>query len=184
MSTHAIEALREQIRRLDERADDLARGLDAARLAWRPPSGAWSIAENIDHLCAMGRWYFKQLDRSLADAEARGLAAGPPVRLPLLERFVVWLAEPPVRRVRIKAPPLFQPQAGFDPLAVLPAYHAHHAALHERLTRAERFDLARARARTPLARRPATLLGCLSLMLAHERRHLWQAEQVVAQHPQ
>ncbi len=180
MSSDVIAALRAQVRLLDERAEELVRGLDAARLARRPPSGAWSVAENVDHLCAIGRWYFKQLDRSLADAEARALSAGPPRSLPLFERFVVWLAEPPVRSLRIKAPPPFQPAPDFDPLAVLPAYHAHHAALHERLTRATRFDLVRARARTPLSRRPASLLGCLSLMLAHERRHLWQAEQVKA----
>jgi hypothetical protein len=53
--------------------------------------------------------------------------------------------------------------------------------LRTRLERAAGVDLGRARARTPLSRRPATLLGCLSLMLAHERRHLWQARRVRSQ---
>ncbi len=164
--------------RLDEQVASLARGLDAAQLAWRARSGGWSVADNLDHLCAMGRWYLKHIDRSLADAQVRGLVASAPARLPLFERFVVWLAEPPVRRLRIKAPQPFQPAPAADALGVLPAYREHHVALLERLARAEPFDLLRARARTPLARRPATLLGCLSLMLAHERRHLWQAGQV------
>lgn len=176
-----VRELWRQVERLGADAHELVRDLSAAQLAWRPAAGRWSVAENVAHLIAIGRWYFKQVDRSLDDAAARSLASDQPARLGPLERYVVWLAEPPVRRLRISAPPLFAPAAGQDPLAVPAAYRAHHDALRERLARAEIVDLHRARARTPLARRPqASLLGCLSLMLAHERRHLWQARQVTA----
>lgn len=167
-----------QVARLDDEAAALTQGLGAAQLAWRPAAHAWSIADNLEHLGAMGRWYFKQIDRALADAESKGLAPRGPARLSWFERFVVGLAEPPVRGLRIRAPAPFQPPAGFDPAAAMANYRALHAELRPRLERAAGVDMGRARARTPLSRRPATLLGCLSLMLAHERRHLWQARRV------
>jgi hypothetical protein len=175
-----LQDLFDQLDRLDAEAAALVGGLGAAQLAWRPDPAAWSIAENLEHLGAIGRWYFKHIDRALDDAEGRGLRSDAPARLSWFERSVVRLAEPPVRRLRIRAPRPFQPPEGFDPAAAPAAYRELHAALRPRLERAAGLDLKRARARTPLSRRPATLLGCLSLMLAHERRHLWQARQVAA----
>jgi hypothetical protein len=177
-----VRALREQAARLRAEAEDLVRGLSPAQLDWRPPDGRWSIADNLDHLTVAGRWYLKQIDRSLADAQARGLAPRAPARLGAFMRLLIWGVEPPVRRLRVRAPAGYEPAPDHDPAAVLAAYAAHHAALGERLARARDADLGRARARSPLTRRlRVSLHACISMMLAHERRHLWQACQVRAE---
>lgn len=168
-----------QVERILADLDDLTRGLAPQALSFRPAPGRWSMADCLAHLNAMGAWYLKQIDRSLAEARARGLVPAGPFRPSPLERWLVSLTEPPVRRLRVRAPAPFGPGRGADPAEIVADFRSLQEALRGRLLQAGAVDLKRARARSPFSRRLRLSLGaCFAHLLAHERRHLWQARQV------
>lgn len=160
-------------------ARSLCDGLSAEQLLWRPAPGAWGIAECLDHLVRAGSWFVKQAGHGLADARARGLRAEGPFRLSWLDRLAVRVLEPPVRRLRVRAPRGSEPPADLDPRAAVRAFDRLQDGLAERLRECDGWDLRRARTRSPW--HPAIKLslgGLLHVTLAHERRHLWQARRV------
>jgi hypothetical protein len=64
------------------------------------------------------------------------------------------------------------------------AFGAYQVQYVDRLRQANGLDLARARVRSPIASWIVMPLGTgFAAMIAHEKRHLWQARRVV-EHPQ
>lgn len=174
-----IAALLGQAEAARAEARSLCQGLSEAQLQWRPAPGSWSIAECLDHLARAGAWFVKQAGHGLDDARARGLRAAGPYRLRPFDRFAAGLLEPPVRRLRARAPRGSEPAALLDPRAALAAFEQLQDRLVARVRECDGWDLRGARARSPW--HPALKLslgGLLQVMLAHERRHLWQARRV------
>jgi hypothetical protein len=155
--------------------DLLTTGLSPEQLTWRP-EGRWSLADNFSHLVVTGRWYLKHIDRALDSLHAQGRRGDGHAALGLLERLIVHIVEPPVRRLRVRAPRGFEAATDVAAHAALDELRALQHALQARLARAEGHDLRAAQVRTPMSRRiRVSLAAGFAMMLAHERRHLWQA---------
>ena len=185
MATHLalsppVEALREQFDRLSADAVALVDGLDDDRFNWRPPTGSWSIAQCLEHLNVTARVYLPRLDEGIADGIRRGLYGEGPFSYNWIGRLLVSWNEPPPR-FRAKSPAMFLPAAHRRRQDVLAAFRAYQKQYIDRLRQASGLDLAKARVRSPAAAWIRMPLGSgFALMIAHERRHLWQARQVLA----
>jgi hypothetical protein len=84
---------------------------------------------------------------------------------------------PPKRRLRTSRRILPQRVEGVSEL--LAGFDAMHAALIERLRQSRGLDLSRVKVRSPLLPILRFQLGAtFGVLVAHERRHLWQARQV------
>jgi hypothetical protein len=175
--------LQDDLRQIDAITADaraLVAPLSDAEWRRRPVPERWSVAENIDHLCVGMRAVLPALDRAIADARARGLTAPGPFRYGWVARLIVREMEPPVKR-RMKTVPIFMP--GDPPArdAALAELLRTHADLAERVRRADGLDLKRAKVTSPASRFFRMSLGAyLAFLLAHDRRHLWAAKQVLA----
>ena len=175
-----IAALRRQFEDLSAAADALATPLTDARFTWQPPGGGWSVSQCLDHLNATARMYLPRLDEGIADAISRGLYGDGPFSYGWLGRLSVKAMEPPPR-FRVKHPAAFAPGASRLKQEVLPAFRAYQVQYIDRLHQANGLDLARARVASPTSKLVRLPLGSAFLTLAaHERRHLWQAQQIVA----
>ena len=168
----------EQIRYIRQDVAALVANLGDDQFTWRPAPGRWSIGECFEHLNLTAAAFVPAIDAAIADARARNLRGDGPFVYPLLERLFVASNEPPPRR-RFRAfkalPPGAPPLArrGHECLFGLagPPRGAHQAA--------DGFDLRRVTA--PIAVLPLmkwSLGTMFALVLAHERRHIWQARQV------
>ena len=187
--TPEIDAFRREFARLADEADLLAAGLSDEQFAWQPSSTAplrrgdpqhgWSIAQCIDHLNVTARLYLLQLDEGIANAIRQGLYGDGPFVYWWFARMFVRLLEPPPR-LRVKTPALFQPPAERPRREIMAAFRAYQVQYIDRLRQANGLDLARARVRSPAASWIFLPLGSgFAAMIAHERRHLWQAKQVM-----
>jgi hypothetical protein len=175
-----IAALRRQFEDLSAAADALTAPLTDAQFTWQPPDGKWSVSQCLDHLNAAARAYLPRLDEGIADAISRGLYGEGPFRYNWLGRLSVSVTEPPPR-VRVKNPMAFAPGQSRSRQEVLPAFRAYQVQYIDRLHQANGLDLARARVASPSSRFIRLPLGSAFLVLAaHERRHIWQAERVIA----
>lgn len=177
-----LEAIRGELRAAGHAARELASGLGEAALWWRPAPDRWSIGECLDHLVLTGEAYLPVLDETIEDGRRRGRTAPGPYRRTLVGRWLPRLLEPPPG-LRIAAPREIRPPGpspdGPRPNP-LPAFLELRGRLEERLDAAAGLDLGRLGMASPFYGWIRFDLGsAFRILAAHERRHLWQARQVL-----
>lgn len=172
-----------QIAAVKAEAQRLVAGLSDAEFNRRPAPGRWSAAECLDHLNAI-RKVLPAIDRTIADARARGLRSDGPFRYGWFTRWMIRAFEPPPRR-RFKNPKLLEPAHG--PLAtgaVLLQFLSLRDELAARVRAADGLDLKRAIVVSPVSRLfRMPVGGYFAFLLAHDRRHLWQARAALGTGP-
>lgn len=154
---------------------DLVSGLDGGAFNWREAPGRWSIGECVAHLNTTGRQYLAGIDDAIGDARSRGATATGPFRYGWLGSTFVRLSEPPAK-IKVKAPKVFVPPPDVELEAASAEFLRLQGEIRERLRAADGLDLARVKAVSPVsARIRFSLYHAFALVVAHERRHLWQA---------
>ena len=175
-----IDEFRQQFERLAAEADALVAPLTEEQFTWRPAPGSWSVAECIDHLNSTARLYLPRLDEGIAESIRRGLYGEGPFTHDLVGRFFVRTMEPPVR-FRVKAPATFHPGLQRSRAEIMAAFRAYQVQFVDRLRQASGLDLRRGKVHSPASNWiKMSLNSGFALMVAHERRHLWQAQRVIA----
>ena len=170
-----------QIEALKADARALVTGLAEDEFNRRPGPNRWSAAECLDHLNAI-RKFFPAIDRMIDDAERRELVSPGPFRYGWFARWNVRAMEPPPR-FRIRTVKMLLPRdTPLDADQVLREFLELRDQLAGRVRRADGLDLQRAIVVSPVTRFFRLPLGAyFAFLLAHDRRHLWQARQVLAE---
>ena len=171
--------LEQQLDRIIEEACTILDGLTADQVNWRPAPDRWSVGECISHLNVGMRAVLPALDRAIETARANGLVGAGSGRYGWFANWMVRSQEPPVKR-RLKTVPVFQAVAALHEAArLLSEFRAARSELGERLARAEGIDWGRAKVVSPASRFFRLPFGAyVAFLLAHDRRHLWQAREV------
>lgn len=156
----------------------LLEGVTPEQLAWRPSAERWGLADICAHLTIVMDQYLPAVDESIRRGHADAAYSDRPFEGSLFSRLLVWAMEPPAR-MRLRAPKALRPRPSPDPLRALQDYRTSQNAFELRLERAAGLDLAHVRVQHPLVSAVRLPLGTvLAILLAHERRHLWQATAV------
>jgi hypothetical protein len=104
-----------------------------------------------------------------------------PFSLGLKGRLLVWIAEPPPK-FRIRAPKRVRPPARIDdPLKLLPAFLKSQDEWERLMREQQGLHLGKIKVGSLTSPFRACLAAALPWMMAHQRRHLLQAEQVKQQ---
>jgi hypothetical protein len=177
-----VDAFRQQFEQIARDAETLVLPLTDAQVAWQPSPESWSVAQCLEHLNATARAYLPKLDDAIAEAIRRGLYGSGPFRYSLVGRWMTRAQGPPAK-FKVRAPKAFQPSSTRSRGEIMAAFGAYQVQYIDRLRQANGLDLGRARVSSPPFPWLRFSLGSgFALMAAHERRHLWQAANVVA-HP-
>jgi len=175
-----LDELRRQFEAIAADAAELVAPLSEAQFHWRPAGDRWSIAECLEHLNATARHYLPALDDGIAEAIRLGTYAEGPFEYRWYGRLLVRLIEPPPV-FRMTVTPQVQPATDRPKRATANGFGAYQVQYVDRLRQSNGIDLATARVRSPMAAWLRIPLGCgFAAMVAHERRHLWQARNVLA----
>ncbi|MFN0170131.1 MAG: DinB family protein [Bryobacteraceae bacterium] len=163
-----------QLDAASERAKKLVEGLPEEALLRRPWPDRWSIAENLQHLDLTSKAYFPILD----EAAARGLREADygnrPFRLDFWGFALKWYLEPP-SRMKAKTTKPFEPP---NSAGALEAFLRSQAQIGQRFESLKGLAIDKIKIRSPFAEQVRySVWSALNLIVAHERRHLWQAEQ-------
>jgi hypothetical protein len=164
-------------------AESITHGLSREQFQWRPEPGRWSIAECFAHLNITNGYALGAIETGVAKGRARGTTGQGPFRYGVIARKFIASQEPPVQKKFI-APKAFLPPADVDPEATLAEYRRVSGELKRLARNADGLHLARVKVEMralpkvlrAIVRMP--LGGQLLLTTTHDRRHLWQAEQV------
>jgi hypothetical protein len=188
-STPALPREPELARYVTELADneraglELAARFDEARLNWRPGPDRWSVLECLEHLNLSARQYVPVLVPLIEKARLEGRTKPGPHRHPRILTWLIRQLEPPVKR---KSPtrPNLTPASNLRATRVLADWREIHAVFRDAARKADGLDLAGLKFSSPILPIVRMSLGQgFHITTAHERRHLWQAEQVIA-HPE
>jgi hypothetical protein len=176
--TPELEIYLEEIRYVRQDVAALVANLTDAQFIWRPAPDRWSIGECFEHLNLTAAAFLPAIDAATADARARNLRSDGPFVYPLLDRLFVASNEPPPRR-RVRTFKPYRPAPQLTRDAVMGTFSDWQERLAERIRAADGVDLRRARRRSPILPLVRWSLGTMFAgVLAHERRHIWQARQV------
>ena len=176
-----LEEIKSQLDAASQKAISLVDGLSFEHLNQRPQHEQWSIAECLVHLNLSSEAEIEEIDRVLAQTPPGKARVENPLKMDLLGRFLKWTLEPPPMFFsKMKTTEPFQPLE-VEPVGdVLPAFLAWQDELKKRVdASAAALPLDRVKIASPFDRRfKYNLFSFFHILLAHERRHLWQAERV------
>ena len=175
-----LASMLDQIEAIKRQGQAVIAGLSDDRLNWHPAKDSWSIGECLQHLNVGVTKTLPAFDRAIAEGRSKNQLAPGPFRYGWFSRMMVASMEPPPK-FRMKAPRLMRVSAGgtYRGVDVLPEFAAVRDQLAERVRRADGLDLARVKTISPVNRLLRMPLGAyFNFILAHDRRHLWQARNV------
>ena len=163
------------------RAEALALGLTPEEFTTQPEAGKWSIAECILHLNVTASVMQPLMEKAIAQARHDNNVGTGPFGIGLKGRLLVWIAEPPPK-FRMPAPPHLRPPARIDdPLKLLPDFLKAQAEWERLIRESAGLDLAKIKVGKRFSPFRARFAAALPWMMAHQRRHLVQAENVKRQ---
>ena len=183
-----IAALLAQLDANAREARRLVEGLSEEDGRWRPAHDAWSVAECLDHLAVANRVYLEAMREPAERARAAGRLRRAPATPGIFGRMFVKSLEPPAKsRTKRKAPGKIRPRESPGLREAFDAFIASQEPVRAFLRDYATIHLAAVRFRNPfIGVIHFSLATGLNVITAHERRHLWQAGQVLVaknQHP-
>ena len=167
-----------ELQRQSAETESLASGLSETALNWQPNGGkSWSVAQCLDHLVIMNRIYVE----ALRDAVENNRDQLEPRKNPMqpsgwLMRLFISYEEPPPK-IKLPAPRKISPPSQLTS-AVIDDFQALQKQLADFVRQWGGADLGDLRVRDPLFPLHLTADTQLLIIAAHNRRHLWQAENV------
>ena len=168
----------DQLLSVRQDAAGLMSGLSDAQFNWQPAPGRWSMAGCVDHLNKSASGLFiPKIDSAIATARARTLTSNGPFAYPALERWAIRNNDAPAK-MRFKAPKSMQPAPNLPLAQARSEFVRWQDELAKRLQEADGLDLRRAKETFPFWPLTWSLGSLIQMMLAHERRHVWQARNV------
>jgi hypothetical protein len=146
----------------------------------RPAKGSWSATECLEHLNISADAYFPVWQQVIATAGPRKSELNAPYSADLWGRLLSWILEPPAR-IRSRTPAAFEPGASGDIAEALDAFCDRQERIIAALRRCRGRAIDQVKIASPVdARIHYSIWSSFLINAAHQRRHLWQAEQAIA----
>lgn len=177
-----LQAMLQQLNTIKADGQAACADLSESQFNWRPGPDRWSIAECLVHLNVAVTRTLPAFERAIAEGRAKGKRkqGGEPSPYGWFSRWMIRSMEPPPKR-RMKTFPSFAVPAGgtHSPDVVLSEFLTVRDQLAERVRQADGLDLRGIKAVSPVNRLLRLPLGAyFQFVIAHDRRHVWQAQQV------
>jgi hypothetical protein len=177
--TNQIDSLVDQLRANLRQAEQIFSSHTTGQLQHHPGQGRWSAAKCIAHLNLSNRAYLPLLDSAIEELREKKLSSDGPFRMNWNTLLLKYWLEPP-SRLRLPTGASFQPMEVKEPTAVLEEFQTISKAFEDSLNSARGLALDRVKFVSPFAEKVKySAYAAFVLIMAHDRRHLWQAEQAL-----
>lgn len=180
MINKELEKLRNEYRDIIRRCEDLTNGLTNEQINWRAAPDKWSIAECLSHLTITNNLYFKNAEPVIDKALAKIQTGDNPIKIGLVGKIFMGFEPPPKRR--FKVPKLFSPRKDSTQIytsEVIQDFILSKNNMIDLIEKSDGLDLNKVKVASPVTKMIKIRLGeYFSIMAPHDRRHLWQAENI------
>jgi DinB superfamily len=173
-----LQVISRQLDEAEEKARRIIDGISNTQGSWQPREGAWSIVQCLDHLGRTNTVYAAALREALNNAkQVRGAMTGF-IQPGCPSRIMIRLLEPPPMG-KMRAPKKIVPATQVNKDDSLRSFLHSHNEVRAVMHQGAWVDLNRIRFRNPFVSSLRFTVGAgLLIIAAHDRRHLWQADQV------
>lgn len=153
--------------------------LSLHQLNWQPSAAAWSVAQCLDHLLAANHAMFVPLDEAMAGTKPKRFFERLPVLPGLFGKLMIKVVSPNFKQ-KLKAPSAATPAASALDASIVNRFVRQQHEFMERLKRLEQLEALHIVMTSPFVSFVTySLLDACRLIVAHERRHLAQAQRVL-----
>ncbi len=174
-----LDALQSDVDHIIRRVRTRFSGLDGPSLNWAPVAGKWSVGRCLDHLIVANGLYLERIEPAMAEARARGLTDPGLYRGGAFGQWFRRQMEP--GRGRFKVPRVFRPTDGEVSEFIVDSFLTQQEEVKAVIERGRDLDLAAIKIPSPVTAMLRFRVGdALGIVVAHERRHIAQAERVAA----
>lgn len=168
------------VRDVNRRVETLFAARDAAALTARPAPDRWNAVECLGHLMETGNQYYPVLRETLERYRAEGRTGDGQYRPGWFARWFIGMVEPASTRA-VPTVRSFEPRVPPDDLDIRDRFLAQQDILLSLLHDADGLDLNGPRFSSPVTVLVRLTLGeGLRLQVAHQERHVGQAERAAA----
>ena len=169
---HTLDQLDAMVRRL-------VREVTERQIHWQPPGGrSWSIAQCLDHLTVTNSLYVTAIRQAVDDAKPARSSPSSAIRPGLLSRLFLWNMEPPPK-LKLRAAAHIDPNPQRKRGELWFAFAHAEERIRRLMIESAGIDVNRTWFVNPLLRGIRFTIGTgFLIVLAHNRRHLWQAQRV------
>ncbi|MFZ1006186.1 MAG: DinB family protein [Candidatus Sulfotelmatobacter sp.] len=175
-SAFQLASLLEQILRATLVARKLVRGRSASELTTRLEPESWSVAECLDHLARTTNAFLPEISKAIAAAPK--LASHRTLRTGAIASLLIRNLEPPYRLRYKVIPQLVPQQTDFE--AAWSAFKESQLRLSETVYSAAGLAIDKVKVSCPVcAHVTYNAYGAFRMLAAHQRRHLWQVQQIL-----
>jgi hypothetical protein len=176
ISAGQLDTVLNQAQNVTLQAETLVAGYSQADLTTCLESASWSVTQCFDHLARTTNAFVPAIASAIARAPR--LTRNRALRTGALARLFIRNLEPPYR-LRFKVPaPLVPSLHDFN--SAWGAFQESQAQLVNTIRSAAGLAIDQVRVKSPVyARFSYNVYGALRMLTAHERRHLWQIEQIL-----
>jgi hypothetical protein len=163
----------------EKEASEIIARMSPTQANWQPNSGrSWSIVQCLSHLARTNRLYAAAMHEAVAQSKVHSELSPHGISPGLFGAWFIRSMEPPVR-TRVKARSKVSPVTRADPNEVLAEFVASHKSVRGVIEAIFDLDVNRIRFKNPIVPFVRFTIGTgLLVISAHDRRHLWQANQV------
>lgn len=160
-----------------DRLHALERTVPGEGWAIRRDPARWSVSECVAHLNLTSAAYLPLLQRGVEEARALGAPDVPRYRRDLAG-WLLWLTMGPPVRLRTRTVAAFVPESVAPPAELVAEFEHWQDALMALLHASSGLPLGQVWIASPFnARLRYNLYACFGILVRHQHRHLWQAEQ-------
>jgi hypothetical protein len=173
-----VRPLNDELTEIRQRTQDLVRDLTPEQMMRRPDPGKWSIAECLVHLNITAATVQRLIAKGIERGKRDKIWGQPPFPLGPKGRLLIWLAEPPPK-IRFRAPETVAPPLEMPDCSEVLAEFMRAQDEWARLRKdAEGIDLGKISVGPRFSPFRCRLSAVFPWVMAHQRRHLLQAENV------
>jgi hypothetical protein len=172
--------IREELEAVSREARAIVGGLDDAQGNWQPDGGrAWSVAQCLDHLATANSVYLDAMEPAIDRARGQGRLRLGPVAPGYFAAWFIRSLEPPVR-LKSRNPGIITPASALPVDRALSRFLGSQERAAALLASSADLDLATRFANPFVPGLRFRVQAGFRIIVAHDRRHLWQARRVIA----
>jgi hypothetical protein len=172
-----LAAIRQELEGATGQLRRLVDACDADTWARKPSAKSWSAAECVIHLNLTSEVALPLLRNAIQKARTLNRMSAGPYQLDLVGRLILRFTEPPYR-LWAPSPAAFVPAGVEPPASVVAKFEELQRQLIDAVEAANGLALTEIKIAWPVyVRVKYNMFASLKILPAHERRHLWQAEQ-------
>lgn len=181
IATHAsdVPKIIAELERQTEEVEGIFAELSDEALVWRPNEQKWSVAGHVAHMCIVNEPYIGAMQDVLVKARNKGWTSDGPYKHGWFGKWFTGQMEPPPKR-RMGTAPKMVPDPNLEGDDVLERFKRVQGDLAQITDDATGIDMGKARFSSPFLKILRFSLGTgISTLVAHNRRHIWLAREVM-----